>query len=301
MEIRWNLPSVLFISLVLHVMTSLSFMGLISLFPSKAPAPEITEIEILPPQDQSTFAQQIVRQADVPENVKELENNQEARFLSEQKQRVKIEQQAKLNGKTQNSAATTAQNKKLSLKDLTQTSKDVRGYQDSPRQDPDGDRPTNKQNTHEDFQHAMNKKQPIYQPQQPSTLGESLPMDLAVGPMTALNTDRLTYYSFYARIEDLIRYRWESRIWSAIESYDQNYLRTIISQRSWVTHAEFLIRPDGKLVQATLMKPSGIQKFDQAAINAFKDAAIFPNPPKELIQSDGLIHLKYSFNVTYRR
>ena len=302
MEIRWSLSTVLFVSLVLHVLTSLSFIGLISLFPVRTTTPEIAEIEILEPTDsQQTKSQQIVRQADVPEEAKDLKNEQDARFLSEKKQRVKVEQQAQLNGKTQNSATLTPQNKKPSLKELTQTSKDVRGYQKPLAPSPDGELPSDQKNDSDDFHQAMTKRQPVYQPQQASTSGEVLPLDMAVGPMTALNTDRLTYYSFYARIEDLIRYRWESRIWSAIESYDQNYLKTVIAQRSWVTHAEFLIRPDGKLVQALIMKPSGVQKFDQAAINAFKEAAIFPNPPKELIQSDGLIHLKYSFNVTYRR
>ncbi|MFN8945349.1 MAG: energy transducer TonB [Pseudobdellovibrionaceae bacterium] len=296
MDNRWTLPSIFILSFILHGMMSLSMIGLLSLFPPPKGI-EIAEIEFISPSDSTNKSgQQIVRQAQVPENIKTLKNDQEARFLSEQQQRVQREQRAQLSGKTQN-AITPSQ--KPSLKDFTQTSKEISRFQDKMKTYDSGDVEVKKSD--DDFQQALIQKQPSFQPQRPSTVGEALPLDLAVGPMTALNTDRLTYYSFYARIEDLIRYRWESRIWNAIDSYDQNYLRSVITQRDWTTQAEFLIKPDGTLVKATLMKPSGIQKFDQAALSAFKEAAIFPNPPKELIQSDGLIHLKYSFNVSYRR
>lgn len=302
MESRWNLTSIFVLSIVLHVMTTLSLIGLSALFPAHADKTDITEVEFLTdPKQDKQFAQQIVRKAEIPEQEKDLNNEQDARFLSEQRQRVKREQQAMLSGKTQNSAMSATQApRKPTLKELTQTSKDLSGFRKKLEIAPDGEM-QNSQQDHSDFQKALTRKPPQLHQQQPSTIGEALPVDLAVGPMTALNTDRLTYYSFYERIEDLIRYRWESRIWKALESFDQNYLRTVISQRPWITHAEFLIKPDGKLVQALIMKPSGVQHFDLAAINAFKEAAIFPNPPKELIQSDGLIHLKYSFNVSYRR
>ena len=47
------------------------------------------------------------------------------------------------------------------------------------------------------------------------------------------------------------------------------------------------------------MKESGIPHFDAAAVNAFLDARIFPNPPQEMIQEDGLIHIKFGFTVNY--
>jgi hypothetical protein len=52
-------------------------------------------------------------------------------------------------------------------------------------------------------------------------------------------------------------------------------------------------------VKAMVMKESGVQIFDQAAIGAFTDVQIFPNPPKDLVQEDGYIHLKYGFTVNY--
>lgn len=295
MENRWHLISILILSLALHAMVTLSFLGLASLLPAQAPAQDIAEIELLPAESPTKQPQQIVRQAQVPEKLKQL-NNDPARFLSEQEQRVKQEQRALLSGKTQNAAESSS--RKPSLRELTQTSKDISGFHTKAEISPDGTLQKSKNSDDSDFQKALAQRPRTTS--RPSTTGEVLPVDMTVGPVTALNTDRLTYYSFYERIEDLIRYRWESRITNAIDNFDQNYLRTVVMRRPWLTQAEFLIRPDGKLMKAMLMKPSGVSQFDLAALNAFKDAAVFPNPPKELIQSDGYVHLKYSFNVTYR-
>jgi hypothetical protein len=46
-----------------------------------------------------------------------------------------------------------------------------------------------------------------------------------------------------------------------------------------------------------MLKGSGIQGFDDAAKNAFLKAGFFPHPPREIINEDGLIILKYIFTV----
>ncbi|MNT09220.1 Gram-negative bacterial tonB protein [compost metagenome] len=132
-----------------------------------------------------------------------------------------------------------------------------------------------------------------------SRVGESLPTDVSVGSFTALNTDRYTFYTFYARIEELVRFRWETQVGRAIDSFDRNTLLQA-SDRNWITQVEFILDARGELKQAIIMKSSGIKQFDMAAVNAFKEARIFPNPPRELVEEDGYIHLKYSFNVNYR-
>ncbi|MNS84638.1 hypothetical protein D3C72_1184710 [compost metagenome] len=48
------------------------------------------------------------------------------------------------------------------------------------------------------------------------------------------------------------------------------------------------------------MKESGVVAFDTSAVRAFQEAAVFPNPPQEMIQEDGFIHLKFSFTVNFR-
>jgi TonB family protein len=132
-----------------------------------------------------------------------------------------------------------------------------------------------------------------------STVGESLPDDVSVGDFTALNTDQYQFYTFYARVEDLVRYRWESHVRNAIDYFDRRAVVKNISQKTWITQIEFLIDPNGHLKKAILLKESGIALFDQSSVRAFEDAKVFPNPPKEMVQSDGFIHLRYSFHVYF--
>jgi len=40
---------------------------------------------------------------------------------------------------------------------------------------------------------------------------------------------------------------------------------------------------------------SGIQDLDDAAIEAFKAAAPFPNPPKGVVENDGTVQIRWDF------
>ncbi len=233
---------------------------------------QTTEIEIINRPFDAKKTQQIVRQPLVPEKIK-FRDEANARFLSEQQQRVLLETRARETGLTQNRDSASPQPKTPPQKTAAS---DLQGYE--PIRLPRPNELTE---------------------QGPSTVGESLPNDIALGSFTALNTDRFKYYSFYARIEELVRFRWETEVRSAVASYDQKYVATHIGRKNWVTQIEFLITPDGHLKSAKIMKESGISPFDKAAVFAFKDARFFPNPPKEMIEADGYIHIKYSFNVYF--
>lgn len=215
---------------------------------------------------------QIVRQAVAPEQLKAPEDDNLARFLSEKKQRVRDETQAAANGMTAN------RSKQGGKSNREEARPDKDGYQpmDISQQLQEMNR----------FEHGT------------SSIGESMPHDVKVGSFTALNTDRYLYYTFYARMEELIRFRWETRVQHAINTLDRLTLASI-GDRNWVTHVEFLLDRHGVLQKALIMKESGIRAFDSAAINAFRDARMFPNPPQEMLQEDGYIHIKFGFTVNY--
>ena len=44
-----------------------------------------------------------------------------------------------------------------------------------------------------------------------------------------------------------------------------------------------------------MLQSSGVDFLDDEAIDAFKKAAPFPNPPKDLVESDGQIHFNFAF------
>ena len=243
--------------------------------PFLEPRPQSTVVEIIDRPFDSKKSQQIVRQPLVPEKIK-FHDEAQARFLSEQKQRVLLETKAREIGLTQNRDAAHPQRPTPPKKETSNAAIDPNGYE--PIRLPRPNELTE---------------------QGSSTVGEALPNDIALGSFTALNTDRFQFYSFYARIEELVRFRWETQVRNAVDSYDKKYVATHIGRKNWVTQIEFLITPEGHLKSAQIMKESGIKPFDQAAVFAFKDARFFPNPPKEMIGADGLIHVKYSFNVYF--
>ena len=234
-----------------------------------------TIVEIIDRPFDSKKTQQIVRQPLVPEKIK-FHDEAQARFLSEQKQRVLLETKARETGLTQNREASHPQPRTPPQKQTSASSKDLNGYE--PIRLPRPNELTE---------------------QGASTVGEALPKDVALGSFTALNTDRFQYYSFYARIEELVRFRWETQVRSAVDTYDRKYVATHIGRKNWITQIEFLISPEGHLKSAQIMKESGIKLFDQAAVFAFQDARFFPNPPKDMVEADGMIHVKYSFNVYF--
>ena len=129
-----------------------------------------------------------------------------------------------------------------------------------------------------------------------STLGEQLPNDVKFGDFTALNTDRHLYYSFYARMEEKIRFRWITYARAAIFSVPQATIKNM-GKDVFVTQLEILLDPKGHYVRSILYSGSGLTTLDDAPAQAFKDAADFPNAPPEMVKSDGFIHIYYAFSV----
>ncbi len=215
---------------------------------------------------------QIVRQAIAPKQELKEDDTDLARFLSAEKQHVRKETQAINSGMTQN-RSTSQSSPKVSPKIY----------------DPEGNDIAKNLKTY--AQSVENT---------PSTIGETLPQDVSIGNFTALNTDRYVYYSFYSRIEELVRFRWESRVRQAVDSFDRSYILGVVGRRSWITSVDIWLTRDGRYHSSHILKESGISRFDQAAVMAFKDAGMFPNPPQGIVEADGFIHLKYSFTVSFR-
>ncbi len=228
--------------------------------------------------DEKTF----VRQVKVPENMK-FEDPKEAEFSSENRQRVIQQTRARKTGLTQNSQP--------GPKFLQET-------------DP-SDRTPHKEKQQKladkgDFT-IFNPKQEMSELAQggESTISVQLPNHIAVGSFTALNTDRNLYYTFYSRLEDMIYLRWSDLIKRAVDSYSTNYKRSHLAGRTLKTDVIILLKPNGEFYQAQVFSASGVEKFDISPALAFQDARIFPNPPPEMVRSDGFIHISYSFVVDF--
>lgn len=134
-----------------------------------------------------------------------------------------------------------------------------------------------------------------------STISVRLPDSIAVGSFTALNTDRHLYYSFYARLEDMIYLRWADLIRKAVDSYSYDFKKRRLAGKSLKTDLVVLLKPNGEFYRAEIHSASGIERLDMSPALAFQDARMFPNPPPEMVREDGFIHISYSFVVDFGR
>lgn len=130
-----------------------------------------------------------------------------------------------------------------------------------------------------------------------STVGEYIP-GVKEGNFTSLNSDRFTYYTFFARVNEQVRSRWIHHLRQFSDGLSQKENEALAS-RERVTEVDIQLNRAGEFVRAVVMRSSGSQGLDQAATEAFRIAAPFINPPQQMIEADGLIHLRYGFMVQW--
>lgn len=131
-----------------------------------------------------------------------------------------------------------------------------------------------------------------------STMGEFIP-GVKEGAFTALNSDRFTFYTFFARINDQVRSRWIRNLREFTQSMSNEQMAALAA-RERISEIDIQLDPRGQFVRAVILRSSGYRELDQAASEAFKDAAPFPNAPREMVDDDGLIHLQYGFIVHFQ-
>ncbi len=116
------------------------------------------------------------------------------------------------------------------------------------------------------------------------------------GSFTALNTDQLTFYSFYSRVNEGIVNRWIGHLRDYFSMLPPAMQKQLALSPN-ITGVEIILSPAGEFQRAVMHHPSGDTNLDQAVTNAFKEAAPFLNPPREMVKEDGKIHLLYQFEV----
>ncbi|MCM2280540.1 MAG: hypothetical protein NDI61_01690 [Bdellovibrionaceae bacterium] len=128
-----------------------------------------------------------------------------------------------------------------------------------------------------------------------STFGEMAPRDLKIGQMTALNTDRFLYYSFYERAQELVYHHWAKYVRAVLYSYQRSGRAT--GDEFWVTRVEIVLDREGHFLKGLLHQGSGLQSLDLAPVHAFREAKQIPHPPPEMIKDDGTIRMDWEFAV----
>ncbi len=118
--------------------------------------------------------------------------------------------------------------------------------------------------------------------------------DVQKGVQTLLSTREFVYYSYYSRIKQQISQYWEPNVREKVKIvYMQG--RTIASAHDRVTQLLIVLDKQGNLIRVEVLGRSGVSDLDDAAVEAFRSAAPFPNPPKGMVEKDGLIKIRWDF------
>ncbi len=118
--------------------------------------------------------------------------------------------------------------------------------------------------------------------------------DTKTGIQTMLSTREFVYYSYYQRIKQQIRQYWGPTVQEKVKIIYRKG-RTIASATDRVTQVIVTLDKNGELESVEVIGESGVKDFDDAAIEAFKSAAPFPNPPKGIVEKDGRIRIRWDF------
>lgn len=270
---------VLTTSILLH----LGLFIALSLIPQPDPSPtseeSLVQLEYI-----DLSEKQIVAYSDAP-NL-DLINNKATTFQSKDRQRVTEETKVKEIDKTKNRSAI-KNNQASENTDIK--SKSNNEFTDFPHiADAIAVSPQRKKQDYEALYEIFNE-------QGVSTIEDRIYQDLKFGDFTALNTDQNEFYSFYERINDQIRIRWSENIENGIRYLKSKNIKRFRSE--YLSKVSIFLNSEGEIINTEINKTSGNDIWDLAAINAFKGAAPFLNPPKEMLNHNGQIVLNYSFSL----
>jgi TonB family protein len=118
--------------------------------------------------------------------------------------------------------------------------------------------------------------------------------DIPTGMQTMLSTREFVYYSYYNRIKDKLRQYWEPKIKEKFEKTIREG-RQIASEGDKITKVVIILNEKGTLIGVQILSASGVVDLDDAAVEAFRAAAPFPNPPKGIVEEDGTIKIRWDF------
>jgi TonB family protein len=114
--------------------------------------------------------------------------------------------------------------------------------------------------------------------------------DIDDGDETALNSKRWRFASFFNRVK-----RQVAEHWHPDEVYRQrDPTGAVYGRHNRYTELRVQLKPDGRLSNVALALPSGLEFLDDEAIEAFKEAGPFPNPPHQLVEN-GIISFGFGF------
>ena len=115
--------------------------------------------------------------------------------------------------------------------------------------------------------------------------------DVEVGEQTLLNSKEFKYATFFNRVKRAV-----SRHWHPAEVYlKHDPYGNIYGVKDRYTVVSVVLDKIGELKDISVSRSSGVDFLDNEAVQAFQRAAPFPNPPRGLVEPDGMIRFQFGF------
>lgn len=115
--------------------------------------------------------------------------------------------------------------------------------------------------------------------------------DVDEGEETALNSKKWRFATFFNRVKRQVAEHWHPE-----EAYRRrDPTGAIYGRTNRYTELRIQLKPDGHLANVGVGLPCGLEFLDDEAISAFKEAQPFPNPPRQLLERDGVITFHFGF------
>jgi TonB family protein len=116
------------------------------------------------------------------------------------------------------------------------------------------------------------------------------------GEATFLNTKEFKYATFFYRVRDSVFDHW-------VDAATREYRRrdptgNIYGVRDRATMLAIQLGKSGELDDIRVEKTSGVEFLDMVAVEAFRRAQPFPNPPPGIVDDDGRIRFNFQFIIT---
>lgn len=112
--------------------------------------------------------------------------------------------------------------------------------------------------------------------------------------MTQLNTREYKYYGYNMRIRTQLDQWYQTKLNVQLKKM-LSQGRSIASEENKRTQLLIVLNDKGSLIGVQVLGASGIRELDDAAVEAFRKAAPFPNPPKGMVDNDGTIKVRWDF------
>lgn len=119
--------------------------------------------------------------------------------------------------------------------------------------------------------------------------------DVDQGLETMLNTREFKYYSYYNRIRRQLTQHWEGKVREKLSKMFKEGRSPASTGQDRVTKLMIVLNDKGTLIRVQVLMDSGVRDLDDAAVEAFRAAAPFPNPPKGIIEGDGTVKIRWDF------